>query len=182
MTVARDVKPRRTKQSISNSANSRRTPLIARKNAQPTTVYITVCKQPGVKLETPGLNSAEDQFPPRNFNKQSDYDRKPPTNESKKWTAAESRTVLIEQYPGQDRPLSQNDKDGEDRISSTRNKEEGKDQIPLVLSKKNVKNQDGPDMEPYSSVCTFDETSDVALFTHRNYKVAVTMGLSSTKI
>lgn len=51
-----------------------------------------------------------------------------------------------------------------------------------MLSKKNDDNQQAPSTESYCSVCTFDDTSDVVLLIHRNYKAAVTVDLSSREM
>lgn len=92
------------------------------------------------------------------------------------------RTVLVEKDPRQDRPLSQNNQKGKDQIPPKRKTEEGEDQVPPVLFKKNAENHDGSNMQTHSSVCIFVDTSDVTIFTHCNYTLAVTVGLQSTEM
>lgn len=84
-------------------------------------------------------------------------------------TVTASRTNLVEPNPRQDGPPPPSKNKGEDRI-------------PPILLKKSTDNQDGPSTKPHSSVCAYDDTSNVAVLTHRHYKAAVTVDFLSREM
>lgn len=52
-----------------------------------------------------------------------------------------------------------------------------KGRTPPMPSKKNADSQDMPCTKLYCLVCIFDDTRETAVFTDRNYKVTVRVGL-----
>lgn len=76
-------------------------------------------------------------------------------------------------------PLKQLEKDNdEDRNLSDKSKEE--DRIPPT--NKNSCNKQKKFQELYAEVCADEDTDEIILFNERNYKVAISAGLGSSRI